>query len=518
MKTLLCLAFTLFFIADGAAAIIAGIDYNYPPHEFVEKGKARGFNVDIIKAIAEEMGSEIEFKPMTWCEAKEALKNGSIDILCMAENEERKQYFSFSKPILDLKLAIFVNAEITGIADIYDLEGHSVVVEKGDIAEEILQQKKINAYIIEANNQDDAMKLLARKEATTFFGNYYTGIYLIHKYGYKNIKIIGEAIDIGKRVIAVKKGNYMLLDAINESIDAIMESGKYDEIYEKWYGLHVYTAKKLPSWVFLAIFGLIAAIAGGFSILSLWNRALIKKVEERTSELIEYKRQLEEKVKGRTEELRALIFALAHDLKAPLRSIKAFASILLNEQELNEEGKDALQRILNAGERMEMLIGNLLEYGRMEMKEARIEKIDVNEIVEEVINEMQAFINERKAEIKIGKLPPVRGDRDIMKRVMHNLIHNAVKFVERGKKPVVEIYGEKNDVAKIFIKDNGIGIPKGREREIFALFAKLHGREEYAGVGIGLAMVKKGVEMMGGRVGVRSEEGKGSIFWVELPL
>lgn len=162
-------ALLLIFFAPQAAGLIAGIDYNYPPHEFIENGEARGFNVDIMRAIAAHMNESIEFKPMAWHEALDALKNGSIDALCMAKNEERRQYFDFSEPILDIKLAIFVNEEITGIASIEDLEGHTVAVEKGDIAEEILLNRGIKAFIIEADTQDEAMQLLAEREAGAFF-------------------------------------------------------------------------------------------------------------------------------------------------------------------------------------------------------------------------------------------------------------------------------------------------------------------------------------------------------------
>jgi len=511
-------ALLLIFFAPQAAGLIVGIDYNYPPHEFIENGEARGFNVDIMRAIAAHMNESIEFKPMAWHEALDALKNGSIDALCMAKNEERRQYFDFSKPILDIKLAIFVNEEITGIASIEDLEGHTVAVEKGDIAEEILLNRGINAFIIEADTQDKAMKLLAEREVMAFFGNYYTGVYLVHKYGYKDIKVIGEAINVGERVIAVRKGNHELLEKINESIEAIKASGEYDAIYEKWYGVHVYAGKKIPEWIFLSIFALIAITAGGFTVMGIWSRTLTRKVRERTMELEELKNKLEEKVASKTAELRTIIFSLAHDLKAPLRSIKSFAAFLLEKYGGDKEAESNIRRILDAAERMEKQIDALLQYGKLEKDHIDIKRVDMNKLVNEVIAEMKDYIESKGAEIKIRKLPEVRGDKSILKSIMYNLIHNAVKFVEPGKKPVVEIYGEKNDRVKIFVKDNGIGISKNVEEDIFALFTKLHGREEYDGTGVGLAMVKKGVEMLGGKVGFESNENEGSIFWIELPF
>jgi len=483
---------------------------------------AKGFNVDIMKAIAREMNETIEIKPMVWSDALEALKNGSIDVLCMAENEERRQYFSFSKPILTLKLAIFVREGITGIDNVYALRNHSVAVEKGDIAEEYLISKGIDAYIVETTSQEEALKLLFNGEVTAFFGNYYTGIYLIQKHGYGGIKVIGEEVEIGNRVIAVGKGNDELLERINESISSIMERRIYDDIYRKWYGVEVYRNEgiRIPSWFVNGIVIITAFITFLIFAIAIWNRKLQEKVEERTKELREYQKNLEEMVEKRTEEVKFLSHRLAHDLKAPLRSIKTFASLFMSEYGNNipEEGRDMIRRIENASKRMERMMEKLMDYGKMEERYIRKKRINMKSLLSEILEEMRDEIMKRNAEIVIESLPSVYGDREILKEVMQNLISNAIKFVPSERKPKVRIYGRKLDGrARIYVEDNGIGIPKAKQKEIFDLFTRLHGREEYEGTGIGLAIVKKGVEKMNGRVGVKSEEKKGSTFWIELP-
>ena len=512
----------LFIFPSASSKIIFGIDENYPPHEFVDNGVAKGFNVDIIRAIAKDMNESVEIRPMVWDEAMEALKNGSIDALCMAENEERRQYFDFSRPILTIKLAIFVRKEITGIDDIYALENHSVAVERGDIAEEYLLSHNINAYILEADSQEEAMKLLVNGEALAFFGNYYTGVYIIQKYGYSHIKVIGEEVEIGNRVIAVAKGNDELLDRINQSILSIREKGIYDRIYKKWYGVSLYGRERyeFPRWLLNAILIITSFIAFVIAAIVVWNRRLQEKVEERTKELREYQKNLEEMVEKRTEEVKFLSHRLAHDLKAPLRSIKTFASLFMSEYGNNipEEGRDMIRRIENASKRMERMMEKLMDYGKMEERYIRKKRINMKSLLSEILEEMRDEIMKRNAEIVIESLPSVYGDREILKEVMQNLISNAIKFVPSERKPKVRIYGRKLDGrARIYVEDNGIGIPKAKQKEIFDLFTRLHGREEYEGTGIGLAIVKKGVEKMNGRVGVKSEEKKGSTFWIELP-
>ena len=292
MLPIIAILFLPLFLSLSSATIIVGIDENYPPHEFVEDGSVRGFNVDIIEAIAEEINETVEFKPMKWHDAVEALKNESIDALFMAKHKERLQYFDFSQPILDLKLAIFVKNNVYGIATIYDLAGHTVAVEKGDISFVILKQEVPDAIIIAVENQSMAIDLVEDGDAKAFFGNYYTGLYLIGKKGYKDLKIIGEEINIGKRCIAVKKGNIALLKKINEGIKKIKESGEYDAIYKKWFGQQIYK-EYFPKWIFYLLLGLVLSIGGGAGALSLWNYTLKKKLDESTKEIVSYKNYLE---------------------------------------------------------------------------------------------------------------------------------------------------------------------------------------------------------------------------------
>ncbi|HDN96152.1 MAG TPA: transporter substrate-binding domain-containing protein, partial [Thermoplasmatales archaeon] len=292
MLPIIAILFLPLFLSLSSATIIVGIDENYPPHEFVEDGSVRGFNVDIIEAIAKEINETVEFKPMKWHDAVEALKNESIDALFMAKHKERLQYFDFSQPILDLKLAIFVKNNVYGIATIYDLAGHTVAVEKGDISFVILKQEVPDAIIIAVENQSMAIDLVEDGDAKAFFGNYYTGLYLIGKKGYKDLKIIGEEINIGKRCIAVKKGNIALLKKINEGIKKIKESGEYDAIYKKWFGQQIYK-EYFPKWIFYLLLGLVLSIGGGAGALSLWNYTLKKKLDESTKEIVSYKNYLE---------------------------------------------------------------------------------------------------------------------------------------------------------------------------------------------------------------------------------
>ncbi|MGM0406025.1 MAG: sensor histidine kinase, partial [Thermoplasmatota archaeon] len=147
--------------------------------------------------------------------------------------------------------------------------------------------------------------------------------------------------------------------------------------------------------------------------------------------------------------------------------------------------------------------------------EIKFESVDVNEMLEIILDELSRQIDKENADIQSFEIPGVVGERTILKQILTNLISNALKFVEND--PEIKIYGEeKNDKIRIFVEDNGIGIKKEKQEEIFEVFERLHGIESYKGTGVGLAIVKKGVEKMGGKFGVQSECGEGSKFWIEL--
>ncbi|MFW5898440.1 MAG: GAF domain-containing protein [Candidatus Saliniplasma sp.] len=241
-------------------------------------------------------------------------------------------------------------------------------------------------------------------------------------------------------------------------------------------------------------------------------------------ELKDYKDHLEELVEERTkqleemnEQLKSFTHSVSHDLRAPLRGLQGFSRALMEDYReiLDETGKEYLERIKGASQRMEILIDDLLEYSRLSRTDIVCEKTDVNNILEIIKDELISDIGMKNADIFISDIPDVKGERTILKQVLTNLLSNALKFVD--EKPKIEIYSEEdNDRIRIFVEDNGIGIKKEEQEKIFKVFERLHGIESYEGTGVGLAIVKKGVEKMGGRVKVESDLGEGSRFWIEL--
>ncbi|AGY56685.1 sensor histidine kinase [Gloeobacter kilaueensis] len=238
---------------------------------------------------------------------------------------------------------------------------------------------------------------------------------------------------------------------------------------------------------------------------------------------------LEEKVEARTDqlqqanrELEQYAFVVAHDLRAPLRSIQGFVEAIVEDcgRTLNGECREYLERIDFSGRRMEQLIDDLLAYSRLGSTEIETRAISLEAAVSRALEELSADIQRSSAVIRVERpLPAVQADRVILVQVLTNLLSNAIKFVAPSVTPRVRVYARQNTSqarVRLWVEDNGIGIAPDRQERIWGVFERLHGFETYPGTGIGLAIVQRGCERMGGRAGVESQKDSGSRFFIDL--
>jgi signal transduction histidine kinase len=190
------------------------------------------------------------------------------------------------------------------------------------------------------------------------------------------------------------------------------------------------------------------------------------------------------------------------------------------EERLSEQGKQDLDRIRWAAQEMRELIDSLLNFSRLGRGEVRYEPIDVRSYIETCLRNLEGEIRNRKANIKIhGRSRVVQTDPTLLKIALTNLLSNAIKFVPAGIQPEITVSASvKQDVCRIEVGDNGVGISKEDQQRIFMPFVRIYSEEQFPGTGLGLPSVRKAVELMGGRVGVDSKPGQGSRFWIELAL
>ena len=239
-------------------------------------------------------------------------------------------------------------------------------------------------------------------------------------------------------------------------------------------------------------------------------RSLNEQLERRIAELTETNQALE-----------AFTYTVAHDLRAPLRAMLGFAAALVEDcgPRLDDSGREFAERIVASAKRMNMLIEDLLNYSRLSRDKLSLSAVKMEAALNEALKQCELDLRQKEAEVHVdAPLPEVWAQESVLIQVLVNLISNGLKFVESGVKPCVRIWAEENaNAVRLWIQDNGIGIASEHQERIFRVFERLHGSEEYPGTGIGLAIVRKGVERMGGHVGIQSELRQGSRFWVELP-
>lgn len=251
------------------------------------------------------------------------------------------------------------------------------------------------------------------------------------------------------------------------------------------------------------------------------------KVIERTKELVAKNDELE----LRNHELQQFSWVVSHDLKEPLRKIEIFIK-LIKDNFIKDEPKavDYINRTVNASERMNKLITDLLEYSRLSSKVVP-EKTDLNQIIAEVISDFDYLIEEKKAVLKVGNLPILKGIPSQMRQLFQNLIGNSLKFSKLDEIPTIEINSERiiakefdseasenGDFCRITVTDNGIGFDEKYLSKIFVIFQSLNDRNTYEGTGIGLAIAKKIIERHNGLITAKSELGAGSSFVIILPF
>ena len=237
---------------------------------------------------------------------------------------------------------------------------------------------------------------------------------------------------------------------------------------------------------------------------------------------------LETHVAARTTELTATVaelesfsYSISHDLRAPLRAISGYAAMLREDHasKLGSDGSNLVLRIeANVG-RMAGLIDGLLAFSRLGRLRPDASSVDTLEMVNSVVLDLQGEAEARKARFAVAALPAVRGDATMLRQVWVNLLSNAIKFSSRNPEPRIGIDAElRADEVVFAVRDNGVGFDQKYANKLFEVFNRLHAADEFPGVGVGLAIVRRIVVRHGGRVWAESKDGEGATFFFSLPL
>lgn len=385
-------------------------------------------------------------------------------------------------------------------------------------------RRQIVAHSIEGRLREEYKKIKESEEK-------YRGLFQNSNDAIFIVDMSGKILDVNQKFLDLF--GYSKVEILSARMPEFVESGeqeKYQAAFQKIASdgsatFEIDFNKKsgdcFPAEVSSSIFTL-----NGVEVI----QGIVRNISERKraeEEFSKYRKHLEEFVAQRTDQLEAVnkelesfAYSVSHDLRAPLRAMEGFASALLEDYKdrLDAVGQDYARRVVSAAQHMDTLIQDLLAYSRLSRSALKPSAVNLDSVLGEVMHQFNTEIQKIGAQIRVERpLPEVMGDHATLVQVLSNLLSNAIKFVQPGVRPMVKIWAEeKNGKVRLWVEDTGIGIAPEYHDRVFRIFERLQGVETYPGTGVGLAIVKKGLERMGGQAGVESAPGKGSKFWVEL--
>lgn len=259
---------------------------------------------------------------------------------------------------------------------------------------------------------------------------------------------------------------------------------------------------------------IIVALASIETILINGERYAINMIYDITE-----RKRSEEQLAAVNRELESFSYSVSHDLRAPLRAVNGYAQILAEDYaaSLDDEGRRVVDAIQYNSTKMGTLIDDLLNFSRLGRKEVQKSEVDMDQLMEGVMFDINKSIS-HKSKIDIGKLPALMGDYGLIQQVMFNLLSNAIKYSSTKENSVVEVRGEeKKDEVSFSIKDNGVGFDMQFAHKIFGVFQRLHKTKDFEGTGVGLAIVQRIINKLGGKIWFEAEPDKGATFYFTLP-
>jgi signal transduction histidine kinase len=516
--------------ADSKGVIKSASEYDYPPFCIVSKdGKADGFSVELLRASLSAVDLDVEFKTGPWEQLKIELSEGTIQVLpLVGRTPEREAIYDFTFPYLSLHGAIFVRKGDARIKTVGDLADKTVVVMRGDNAEEFVLRKKISSHIVAVDTYTEAMQLLNAGKYDAVIAQHLMGIQLLNKMGMKTVVPLDFVIHDFKQdfCFAVRKWDNKLLSLLNEGLSIVIANGTFDQLHEKWFGPLLDRPIS-----FKDIFKYLLVVFIPFAVISVLLLIVLlrREVKNKTKILrqeIEVRKRTEEKLnlytaelKRSNEELQQFAYIASHDLQEPLRMIASYLQLIEKRYKgkLDKDADEFIAFAVDGALRLQEMIIGLLNYSRVGTKVISFQEVNTSEVLATAILNLKTSIEDSGARVTADRLPVVKADAGQLTQIFQNLISNSLKF--RSKEiPRIHISAEKKGEEWVYsVQDNGIGIsPEYRDR-IFKIFQRLHGRES-PGIGIGLSLCRRIIEKHGGRIWFESEAGNGTTFYFTIPV
>ncbi len=497
-----------------------GIDPGFMPFEYLdENGNYTGITADYLELLSERLGVEFQIvQGLTWPEAYEAAKNKEIDLLpAISKTIEREEYFLFSKEYYNFKRVMVTQSDNQDLQDIDDISGRTVAVQRNSSHHSYLMNRpEVNLSLYDS--VEVALTSVANGNEEIYLGNLATTNYLIRSTGLTNLRYIAFESEkpLGLHV-AVRDDWPELLSIVNKGLNTIREEEQL-AIHKRWIGV----TSEVDYGPFLRIIFAVALLAiVSLSVSSYWIIRLRKEVKKRE----EIQRELIKASHVKS----SFMARMSHEIRTPLNAIIGLSYIMKNKQATTTQ-LIHLDRITQAANTMLGIVNDLLDFSKIEAGKIEIEHVSFNieTVIQNVLSIISYKLQDSNVELQVNKSPELPnwfiGDGKRIEQILLNLLNNAVKFTESGHIYLsVEVKkSEENSIYQIcfYIEDSGIGMTEEQLQHLFQPFTQADAsiNRRFGGTGLGLSIVKNLVEIMDGTVEAESQEGKGSIFRIELPL
>lgn len=517
--------------------IIAKGDMQFAPFEFLnEKGEPDGFSVELFRAMMARLDIKYKLTLEDWGKVQNELNNKQIDLaIGMIYSKERAEKVKFGIPHCMISYNIVCRKD-NDFANLDQLKGKSIIVQHKDRAHEYLLTTGLTDKITTVKDIAEAVKLLASGRYDAVLSFDISSFYFVRKSGYDNLLVHLTDIAPERYSVVVNTNNEDLLYMLNATIYQMKIDGEYDKIYYKWFG--VYESPKISKvvWYILALLGGCLILFGVFiGVLRIRVKHATRALQWRNDEMSKLVKELrsENEIRLKVEEnlikekehaeesdrLKSAFLAnMSHEIRTPLNAIVGFSSIICETENEQDKGK-FLDIILKNNELLLQLINDVLDLSRIESGTLMMnfDYFQLSDACEQVLSSVN--LESKRKEVQLVREIDfdcwLYNDRSRVIQVIINFLNNSFKFTNIGTITLrTRQVGE--DKVEIAVIDTGIGIDENKKELIFERFTKLNAFSQ--GTGLGLSICKNIIERIHGTIGVESEAGVGSKFWIQFPI
>lgn len=526
-------------VKEYGQTIIVGIDNNYPPYEYLISDVETGFNVDLIKAVAEVMNLNIEFKADIWDKIRSDLVTGDVDVLAgMYQSSERDKVVDFSTVHVKVAHAIFTRTS-SPIHDMADAKDKIILVQNGDLMHDYLIENKITDRIIPVADQEEAIVLLSEGKADMAILNKFQAYYFINKNEITNVKTVGQAIIQRDYCFAVKEGNQDLQTLLNEGLGIIKSTGEYDRIYNKWFAIYHKEENAGVLKRYFTYIGLPMVVA--ILLISLWSWTLKREVSKKTqaleASLVQVHTAQSQAIQNeKMAALGRMVAGITHEISTPLGVIRtAITSADMQVKKVadafndNKLSKSQLVHFLNNDrETLEIVMNNLkttinhLESFKVlavDQMNEQARKIHIGSYIEEVLLNLKPKLKKTHHQVMVGYEEDylVYTYPGAISQIITNLVTNSLRYgFEEKDQGLIQIKITLDETVIISYQDDGCGISLEDQGKIYEPFFT-RGLDK-GGSGLGMNIVYNLVtKTLQGKIKLESQPGQGVLFTIEFP-